>query len=179
MKGIFMKNLCLTLLFLSTTFAAQEEDTAQKYKRERIELFSITSKGISKKHENIALDMQHDYGIYGDVWNKCETISQTLGRNYKNRLENTDFEWQDKIDKAFFKIFFKVCAKQDLRSSFQALSAIVELDDQEKIADFLTNFDKYNSTWEEKEIEFHEIQDFFYKFSVIETIALNAMYSWR
>ena len=170
-----MKKICLTLLFLNTIFSAQEENPMQKFKRERMELFSLSSKKISKKHENIVPDIYSDYGIYGDVWNKCESISQTLGRGYQCRLENSDFNWQEKINKNFFKIFFKVSTDQNLTGILSTLAAVVDMKDQQKIADFLRCLNFYQATWTRGLISYQEIRNFFNKFSEVKEFALDGV----
>jgi len=170
-----MMKLCLYILFLNTIFSAQEESPAQKFKRERMELFAVSSKKINRSYKNSAPDTHIDYGIYGQVWNACENISQALGRNYKYRLENPDFEWQEKIDKNFFRIFFKVSTDHNLAKTLTELATVVDLEDQQKIVRFLCCFDSYKTIWTTHLINYQEIRNFFNTCRTIKEIALDGV----
>lgn len=142
MKGIFMKKLCLTLLLLNTIFAAKEEDPMKKFKRERIELFSHAQKRISNKHENVVPDTQPDYEIYNDVFQKCKLIEDILTRKYESNLLNTHdigFHWE-KISNAYALYLIENKIDEKFILQLNKLSAQVDIDEQQKINNFLDNF---------------------------------------
>jgi hypothetical protein len=148
-----MKKLCLILLFLNTTFAAEEPNIYEK-----------------RSHTKSSLNN----AIYGLTLVKCQKISQILGEKYGNNPENSDFDWSH-INKIFLVGFFKACAELNLLETLHSLSAKLDVGNQQVITTFLTNFDEHKSRIAQK-IENYEIRNFFHQFIEIENLIFKEFF---